>query len=494
MEDNNKTRIRLVRHKWPDEIENEKKQNRKRITLIVFIAFTLFVGILIGRNLGNRNSSNVSQTTSKIDYIKDVIKNKWYFGKDIDNIDEYLNDLAINGMMTFDVDPHTQYMNVDEANNWMTSLDESFVGIGVQFYFIDNQAVISRVFKDSPAEIAGVLSGDIINKVDNTSVEGLTTDQIGDLVRGEIHTVVNIEFIRQGKPVSIDITRDTIKRFAYGTMLSEDIGYLEITQFGVNTHEEVEKYLKYLTDNNAKKLILDLRDNGGGYLSSVQEIASYFLDEGEIVLIQEDKTGNRLPTKANGNTVYKFDDIIVLINENTASASEVLTAALQYHLGAETLGTKSYGKGTVQTSQRLSDMSVIKYTIAQWLTPDGSAIHNVGITPNYEVKLHNALNIDKSKISIDEVYRYDSVSSIVSIVQESLDFLGYQVKRKDGYFDVSTQEALIKFTADNGLTSKDYIDSDLYEIVVTDVIREWSLNREDKDVQLHEAVEIFNGK
>ncbi len=240
--DDKKVRIKLERHIWPDEAHRiEDKRNKRLVTVFVIVSmlFVFVVGWLIGSARPIIiNPTPEQQTESKLDKILGIMSNNWYFAKDDEKIVDHLLDQALYGMTSNEVDPHTTYLSSDELQYFMQSINMNFVGIGVQYISSDGLNMIDRVFKNSPAEEAGVLPGDIINKIDGVSVEGLTSDDIKDMVRGEEGSKVVIEFLRQGTPIELEITRREVYGTANGKMVEDGIGYIEIYQFGDSTAEE----------------------------------------------------------------------------------------------------------------------------------------------------------------------------------------------------------------------------------------------------------------
>ncbi|MEG0734225.1 S41 family peptidase, partial [Anaerorhabdus sp.] len=352
--------------------------------------------------------------------------------------------------------------------------------------------VINRVFKNSPAEKVGVLPGDIINKVNGISVEGLTSEEVKAMVTGESGTKVLVEFLREGKPIEFELTRAEVNGTVYGKMLKDDIGYLEIYQFGESTGYEVEEYLNSMIDQGMKKLIIDLRDNGGGYLDAFVDVVSKFVDKDIVVMQQEYADESIRETISKEGKYEGIEDIVILINEQTASASEVLTLALsELRDDVTTVGTTSYGKGTVQVTQPFSDGSAIKYTTSKWLSPSGKSIDGVGIKPDVEVRLPDVLYEAYVPMEDNESYTLDEVSDYVRIMQEGLEYLDYKVNRTDGYFDNSTVNALKQFEKDKNILVDGILDKGTFEVVISSVIREYSLN-ESKDIQLNTAIDLIS--
>lgn len=298
--------------------------------------------------------------------------------------------------------------------------------------------------------------------------------------------------MRAGAIVKKEIVRGLVKNSAFGQILADNIGYLEIYQFGSSTTQEVVNYLNDMKDKNVSKLIIDLRDNGGGYLNTLVGISSLLLPKDTVVIRQEYKDGTSEIGKTLGGQMTNFTDIIILVNANTASASEVLTAALQEQAGIKVVGVKTYGKGTVQITRPFADGSALKFTTAQWMSPNGNAINGVGITPDYIVELHPVFYFDKIVLEEGVTYGLDQVDESVELAQLALDFLGYDVSRTDGYFDQSTVDAIVKFRSDYALESSDRLDKKALQVLSTEIIRFWFTNRATLDSQLQKAIELIN--
>lgn len=503
MEDKKTVTVKLEKHLWPDEIEQRKRQKGKAMVKIL-VVLMIIASFGIGYCLGNKKpekSMVASVTTTKQDsfsytklkLVNSILAKDWYFGEDTDPFNENLVEKAILGMVNNETDIHTSYMTKEEAEEFTTSIDMGFVGIGVQFTTAENMNMVTRVFADSPAERAGVQAGDIIYKVDGIVVEDAQSDEIASLVKGEEGSHVKITFLRQNEEVELDIIRGKVENSAYGEMITDEIGYLEIYQFGSTTSNVIKSYLDSLTQQGMHKLIIDLRDNGGGYLLSLVDIASFFLPKDTVCIQQEYRDGTVEVSKTTGGNYESIDQIVILINGNTASASEVLAMALKEQRNDVTIiGTTSYGKGTVQISRPFTDGTTLKYTTSRWLTPLGNWVNGVGIIPDEEVALHEILYNAVYTFPEDMVFHNDEVSEFIRVAQLALDMLGYDVKRTDGYFDSSTLSSLISFQRSINLTNEGVLDTDTYEALISRVSMEWSLNKELYDTQLNRAVEILN--
>lgn len=490
----NNEKVKIERHKWPDEIKEEKRAARSRSLTTLIVAFAFFVvGFMSSKTLF-RNTTIAGN--DKYNLIQEIMTSEWYFGKDIEDLNTIIKDKGYYGMATVDeVDPHTTYLSADEMTQYTSNLSGAYVGIGVQYYEAESGSfIVQRVFEDSPAQKAGLEAGDILIAVSGISVEGEDINEVSRLVMGDEGTDVTVTIIRDNKEMDVTMTRAQVMHSAYGEELENNVGYIQLDQFGETTATEVLRYLEKFEGKDSK-LIIDVRDNGGGYLSSVVDIASYFIEKDEVVLITEDKEGKQTFEVTNSDKQFTFDKIVVLVNQNTASASEVLAAALQDHLDNVTIvGVNTYGKGTVQQTRMFDDNSAIKYTTAEWLTPSGEKIHGVGIKPDVEIALHDILTHGFAEFEEDKTYSYDTVGIPVQVVQSSLDFLGYDIKRFDGYFDEATEVAMKSFEKDLKMKESGVITLEVYEAIMSKVIREWTANKNTYDVQLHKAIEILGDK
>lgn len=495
--DNNRVNIKLEKHLWPDE---QRKRKQKRLIILgVLIAMLLSFGsgFIFAKAanpavITNPNSENLSsESMNRFNSVVSILKNRWYFSKDMENPSIELVDNAIIGMLDENGDPYTDYMTPEERQAFEEGINQNFVGIGVQYYQVDDYSIVKNVFRNSPAEKAGVMAGDIFWTVDNQSVIGMASEDISDLVRGEENTKVVIEFKRDNAIVKLDIIRGQVNQTVFASIVENEIGLLEISSFGMNSGSEVKYYLDMFTKEGINKLIIDVRDNGGGYLSALNQIASFFLQRGQIILQQEDVLGMINQTKATGNNYTNFEKIVLLANENSASASEVLVAALHDNLNIDVIGTKTFGKGTVQMTEVLSQGYALKYTTAQWLGPNGERIHEQGIEPTIEVKLHEVFY---QKIPVQEEqqepfnYKIDDVSEAIEYVQKALDFLGFTTDRTDGYYSSSTEIALQNFQESKNIPVNTTITNETISQLSAAIQKEWNLNREKHDLQLTEAI------
>jgi carboxyl-terminal processing protease len=292
---------------------------------------------------------------------------------------------AISGMLGSVHDKYTVFLNPKEYAELNEGLDGgNFSGVGISIGVDEKTKLlnVNEVIPDGPAEKAGVQSGDTITSVDGKSTKGLATEQDAKMLRGAKGSEVKLEIERGGTAIApIVVTRDVIHQpSVYARMLPNDIGYARLTVFGSNTADELTKALTKLQTDGAKAYVLDLRDNGGGYLNAAIDVSSKFIASGPIVSV-EARGGNDTQYDAE-NIAIPPKPLAVLVNKYTASASEITSGALQDNGIGELIGEKTYGKGVVQTIHPLPDGSAVKITSARYLTPHGRDINLIGIQPD----------------------------------------------------------------------------------------------------------------
>ena len=336
---------------------------------------------------GDTSSTESAELDTYLSKIKSVIE-KNYLWKD--KIDENkLRDGAIEGYVEALGDKYTEYIPKDEMDDFTENITGSFVGIGV--YMIadeDSQKIIVYYpIPDSPAEKAGIKSGDAIINVDGKDYGYDDFNIIADNIKGAEGTNVRLVIERDGKKMDFEITRKKIETNPISSkVLKENIGYIKLPSFDSDSSKKLKEKIDDLISKGIKSLILDLRNNGGGIVDESTDIADLFLDKGKIIMTTKDNKQKEEETKTKTKKQYDMP-LIVLTNENSASASEILTAALKDNERATIIGTKTYGKGVIQTVLNLSDGSGLKITTAEYFTPNGTEINKKGIEPNIEVKL-----------------------------------------------------------------------------------------------------------
>ena len=357
------------------------------------VVFLLLLTSVIGLAMGGLVTYNVVLKGQKVDdelqeFITnyDYIVNNYY--KDVDKTD--LIDSAIAGMLST-LDNNSAYVGGSDTD-FSIYLEGTYEGTGIQVYNDDNKnIVIYSVFENTPASKAGLKAGDIIVKLNNKETTNMSISDFSDLVKKQDGTF-KITYKRDNKEKTVELKVDTVElKSVYSKIIEKDnkkIGYLRTTIFANNTYEQFKKELNNLEKDNIDGLIIDLRGNSGGHLMAAEQIISLFLDSSHpIYQIKSKESQHTYYSTGKETKKYK---ISVLIDENSASASEVVTSALSEQYGATTIGMKSYGKGTVQELQTLTDGEQYKLTTKTWLTSKGKEIDGKGIDPDYEVSLDKA--------------------------------------------------------------------------------------------------------
>lgn len=320
---------------------------------------------------------------------------------------------AINGMTNGLGDPYTEFFDPKQAQVFDQDLAGSFSGIGVEIGVKDGLLTVIAPLKGTPGEKAGLKSGDSIIKINGQDATNMTTDAAVSLIRGPKGTSVTLTVIRNGWTATKDfkITRDTIIVPAMQWTLKDgNVAYIQIFQFDQNLGEDFKTAALQIIQSPAKKIVLDLRDDPGGYLDQAQVVAGWFLQNGQTVTVEDFGKGKAQQIyKADGNAELANYPIVILINQGSASASEILSGALRDNRSVQLIGTKSFGKGCVQEVVNLRDGSFLKITIANWLTPKGNSISNVGLTP--DVKADNATD---AQIQAKQDPQLDKALEIVS--------------------------------------------------------------------------------
>ncbi|WP_394130881.1 S41 family peptidase [Marinobacter nauticus] len=305
--------------------------------------------------------------------------------------DTQLLESAIKGMLS-DLDPHSTYLAPKDYEELEESTSGEFGGLGIEVGMENGFVKVISPIDDTPAQKAGVQAGDLIIKLDEKPVKGMSLEEAVNLMRGKPGTVLTLTIMREGEsaPIEIDVTRDVIKVTSVKSrMIDNGYGYVRITQFQAETGRQFLKALSDLEDehgNDLDGLIIDLRNNPGGVLQAAVETADALLDEGLIVYTEGRIQSSRLRFSAKPGDVMAGTPIVVLINGGSASASEILAGALQDHERAVVMGTQSFGKGSVQTVIPLDETHAIKMTTARYFTPDGRSIQATGIKPDIEVR------------------------------------------------------------------------------------------------------------
>jgi carboxyl-terminal processing protease len=361
------------------------KKNRILILLMV-IVMTMFLGFLAGRGsetkvLADNGSYDDLKVFTEVlsvvqkNYVEEIKTKDLVYG-------------AIKGMLNT-LDAHSSFMPPDVYKEIQVDTKGEFGGLGIQIGVKDNRLAVIAPIEDTPAAKAGIKSGDFIIKVDEESTKDMSLMDAVQKMRGPKGTKVSLTIQREGvaDPLVFTLMRDTIKIASVrGKLLESNIGYVRITQFQEQTVSDLSKELKKLREQKAQSIILDLRNNPGGLLTSAVEVSEKFIEPGKLIVYIKSRDGKKDEYVSNSKDSWLTEPMFVLVNEGSASASEIVSGALQDWGRAVILGTQTFGKGSVQTILPLSDGSGLRLTTAKYYTPKGKSIQNTGITPDIVVK------------------------------------------------------------------------------------------------------------
>lgn len=368
-------------------VEKDKGFNTFEVVVIIIISilFGFVVGCIISFSKVSLKGEVVSEEASEIISTYNSIVDNYY-----DTIDEKeLMDAAISGMINSLDDPYSSYMDDSETTSFNQTVDGEYIGIGVTVAYKDGKCYILDMFSGSNAEKSGLKIKDLIIKIGQKDVTNLSLDEISNLIRGKSGTKVKITVIRGEEEKTFSVERSSIEvPSVYSKVITKDdkkIGYLLIDTFAANAYKQFNIELKKVENKNVNGLIIDVRNNSGGYLSQVQKILEKFFDE-NVVLYQIETKGKKQKIYSTTSEKRNYP-MVILVNKSSASASEILVASFKdNYKNSYIVGTITYGKGTIQKSLKLSSGSSIKYTTQKWLTPKGKSINEKGITPDYEVE------------------------------------------------------------------------------------------------------------
>lgn len=381
---------------------------KKYIKLAILAVVSMIIGSVITIAIKDFDVAKVNTNKPEVSYSKtkkgfdslyetyDTIMSEYY--KDVDS--DKLIEGAINGMLESLDDEHTMYFDKKSKEEFDSELSGNYYGIGAQIQLTSDETIkITKVFDDSPAKKAGLKEEDVFVSVDGTSVKGKSATEVANMLKSDSVKTSTIVVKRNDKELTFKVTKENITLFSVSSEMldnnGKNVGYLSVSIFGQKTYSQFKDALTKLEKQDMDSLIIDLRGNTGGYLSTVTNMLEEFIDKGNVIYqIQSSSGVKQYKTVKASEKKYK---IVVLIDGGSASASEIMSAAMKEVYGATLVGQTTYGKGTVQTTKNLSNGSMIKYTIEKWLTPSGKNIDKEGIKPDYEVELGDSYKNNPTK-------------------------------------------------------------------------------------------------
>lgn len=377
----------------------DKKNNIYKITMVIIVTILItflitsvgFYNYYMKTDTGNiellTNYISISESTTelekKIEILKRYLENE-YMGE----LDEKkMVETALKGYVAGLGDEYTEYLTEEELEELMVSVNGNYVGIGIYMsQNTDGDVVVLLPIEGSPAEEAKLQTGDIIKKVDGIECNGLELSEVSNKVKGEEGTKVNLEILRNGTTFTVDVERRTVEiKYIDSKVIDGNIGYIEMLGFEDGCTAKFKEELEKLKSQNIKSLIIDLRSNGGGLVTEAISLSELFIPKGKVILKSYDKNGNET-VKKSANPFTEDMKIVVLVNEESASATEIFSAAMQDNEFATIIGTTTFGKGVMQEVDPLTIGGAIKITIEEFKTPNGNKIHEIGIKPDIEVE------------------------------------------------------------------------------------------------------------
>lgn len=379
------------------------KNIKENIRLAIIIVMSMIIGSVFTMFIkGNNNSVNYSYSSkdrkefNSLYETYDTIMKDYYKSVDSNTLIEG----AINGMLGSLDDEHTMYFDKKSKEAFDAELSGNYYGIGAQIQLTGEGTIrITKVFNDSPAEKAGLKAEDVFVSVDGVSVEGKSATEVANMLKSSTVKTSKIVIKRDGNEISFDVTKENITLFSVSSEMlknnNKNIGYLSVSIFGQKTYSQFKDALLKLESQDMDSLIIDLRGNTGGYLYTVTNMLEEFVGKDNIMYQIQSSNGVK-KYKSSKETSRKYK-IVILVDENSASASEIMAASMKENYGAILVGKTTYGKGTVQTTKNLSNGSMIKYTIEKWLTPNGKNIDKEGITPDYDVNIGDSYSNSPTK-------------------------------------------------------------------------------------------------
>ena len=390
------------------------KPNQKYFPIVFFS--TLALGILLGAKLNFPSLGNASSSDNhknKLNKLIDFIDNEYVDKVNTDSI----VDLAVTNILE-KLDPHSVYVPPSEQSQIAESMKGDFVGIGVNFYMLNDTVAIVKPVKGGPSEKAGIKSGDRILYANKEKLFGrkLTSDNLFSKLKGEKGSEVTLTIYRksENKKFQFKLKRDvvSIESVAAAVMINPTFGYIKINRFAVKTADEFKKGLLQLKKQGATSLIIDVRDNGGGYMEKAVEITDELLKDKQLIVFTKNKKGKVDKTYATADGNFETGKVFILINENSASASEILAGAIQDNDRGTIIGRRSFGKGLVQREMNFEDGSAVRLTIARYYTPTGRSIQksykngNEEYFKEFDKRLLNGELYKKDSIKVDDTLKF----------------------------------------------------------------------------------------
>ncbi len=383
----------IHRKKESKEVESDTVKKTLEFSLVEVVVIILITAALVSLASGlivikNFKNFSVKPIYNNVDSSNEIIENYNYIlDSYVDEIDpKELSDAAIQGMYNYLQDEYSVYISKSSTDTLQKQLNGRYSGVGIEITMNDySEIVVHRVFENSPAEKAGIKTGDVLLKLDDIDLSEKTTQFVADTIQESDKAEFTITYRRDGIEKTVVVVRELVEINTVSSDEYDNVGYLKVDTFSGVTTAQIKSKLDAFS-SKIDSLVIDLRDNTGGYLTAANDISDLFLKKGMTIYQIKDRNG-QVTSYGAANDVYReFKKITIIINGNSASASEILTLALKENLNATVVGTTSYGKGTVQEAKTLTSGAMVKYTTSYWLSPNGNTINKIGIKPDIEVE------------------------------------------------------------------------------------------------------------
>ena len=386
-----------------------------KVYIPFIIGLAVAAGIFIGGNLDFGDTSDKLFTSnSKKDKLNRLIDYIDYEYVEDVNTDSIV-DVTVNGILD-NLDPHSVYIPKEKMKRSAENMKGNFVGIGINFYTFKDTITVIKTVENGPSAKAGIKGGDRILEANGKSLLGETNDSLVEILRGKRYSEVKLKVYRKGEPklLTFNVTRDVvpIKSVDAAYMLTEDLGYIKINRFAESTYKEFKKALKRLKKEGANSLVLDLRENPGGFLEIAVNIVDEFLEDNKLIVYTKNKKGDIEKSYSTSKGDFETGELFVMIDENSASASEIIAGALQDNDKGTIVGRRSYGKGLVQREMQLGDGSAVRLTVSKYYTPTGRSIQrsyangNTDYYDDYSYRMKSGELIDESKIEVADSLKF----------------------------------------------------------------------------------------